>query len=205
MFVDDQAKTVPCDLMTALMARHFLAENSGATVVYDLRSSRAVVEEIRAGGGVPRRERVGHVFMKKAMAERHGVFGGELSGHFYFRDNYNCDSGAIAFATALTVISSQEKPLSELIIPLKRYSQSGEINFEVADKEAKMKEIAEKFSDAEVDWLDGVTCQYETWWCNVRPSNTEPLVRLNLEGRNETTMKEKLKLVMSILGKPVAH
>jgi len=205
MFVDEKSELVRCDLMTALFARHFLKDSPGTMVVYDLRSSRVVAEEIRAAGGVPRRERVGHAFMKKAMSDGHGVFGGELSGHFYFRDNYNCDSGAIAFATALSVISSQDKPFSELVAPLKRYSHSGEINFEVEDKEGKMAEIAERFSDAEVDRLDGVTCQYADWWCNVRPSNTEPLLRLSLEAADETMMAEKLDLLKSMLGEPVEH
>lgn len=205
MFVDEKARTVRCDLMTALLARHFLKDNTGAMVVYDLRSSRVVAEEIRASGGVPRRERVGHAFMKKAIADGHAVFGGELSGHFYFRDNYNCDSGAIAFATAVSVIAAQGRPFSEIIAPLQRYSHSGEINFEVQDKEGKMKEVEQTFSDAEIDHLDGVTCQYKDWWCNVRPSNTEPLLRLSLEARDETAMKDKLKVLKGILGKPVAH
>jgi phosphomannomutase len=205
VFVDERGATVPSDLMTALLARHFLRESPGSTVVYDLRSSRVVAEEIRAAGGVPRRERVGHAFMKKALADGHGVFGGELSGHFYFRDNFNCDSGAIAFATALSVISQQEAAFSEIIAPLKRYVQSGEINFSVEDKAGKMKEIEEAFADAVIDRLDGVTCQYEDWWCNVRPSNTEPLLRLNLEARDDRTLREKLKKIGAILGKPVAH
>jgi phosphomannomutase len=205
MFIDEKAQTVRCDLITALMGLHFLKENPGGMIVYDLRSSRVVAEEIRAAGGVPRRERVGHAFMKKAMADGHGVFGGELSGHFYFRDNYNCDSGAIAFATAVTIISSQPKPFSQLIAPLKRYSHSGEINFEVEDKQAKMKEIAAALADAEIDHLDGVTCRYEDWWCNVRPSNTEPLLRLNLEAKDDKLMKDKLKELKKILGEPVDH
>lgn len=205
MFVDEGGQTVRCDLMTALMARHFLKDNPGAMVVYDLRSSMAVAEEIRAAGGVPRRERVGHAFMKKAIAEGHGVFGGELSGHFYFRDNFNCDSGAIAFATALTMLSQQTKPLGELIAPLKRYSHSGEINFEVEDKDGTMKALAAKYADAKVDWLDGVTCQYEDWWCNVRPSNTEPLLRLSLEAKTPSMMKEKVAELEAMLGKPVDH
>jgi phosphomannomutase len=205
MFVDEKGQTVRCDLMTALLARHFLADSPGAMVVYDLRSSRAVPEEIRAAGGVPRRERVGHAFMKKAMADGHAVFGGELSGHFYFRDNYNCDSGAIAFATAVTVLSSQRKAFSKLVAPLRRYSHSGEINFEAEDKQARMQEVEEAFCDAEIDHLDGVTCQYEDWWCNVRPSNTEPLLRLSLEARTPKMMREKLKQLKAILGKPVDH
>ncbi len=203
-FVDATGQTVPSDLMTALLAGYFLKDNPGAMVVYDLRSSRVVAEEIRAAGGVPRRERVGHAFMKKAMADGHGVFGGELSGHFYFRDNFNCDSGAIAFATALTVIAHQDRPFAELITPLKRYSQSGEINF-ICDKDAKIAELAETFSDGEIDYLDGITVQHPQWWFNVRPSNTEPLLRLNLEARDERMLKEKLKKVQAILGKPVDH
>ncbi|MFA6134931.1 MAG: phosphomannomutase/phosphoglucomutase [Phycisphaerae bacterium] len=205
VFVDQKGNTVPSDLMTALLARHFLKESPGAMVVYDLRSSRVVAEEIRAGGGVPRRERVGHSFMKKALADGHGVFGGELSGHFYFRDNFNCDSGAIAFATAVSIVAQQNAPFSDLIAPLKRYVQSGEINFSVEDKAGKMKEIEQTFSDAQIDHLDGVTCQYDDWWCNVRPSNTEPLLRLNLEARDEQTLRAKLKQIEAMLGKPVAH
>ena len=205
MFVDEAGRTVRCDLMTALLARHFLQDNAGAMIVYDLRSSRVVPEEIRAAGGVPRRERVGHSFMKKTMADSHGVFGGELSGHFYFRDNFNCDSGAIAFASALTVLSARDEPFSDVVAPLRRYSHSGEINFEVEDKDGKMREVQEAFADAEIDHLDGVTCQYEDWWCNVRPSNTEPLLRLSLEARDDALLQEKLAVVREILGEPVDH
>ena len=205
MFVDELGQSVRCDLVTALLAREFLREAPGAVVVYDLRSSSAVAEEIRAAGGVPRRERVGHSFMKRAMADGHGIFGGELSGHFYFRDNFNCDSAAIIFATALSVISAQEMPFSELIAPLKRYSHSGEINFEVHDKQAKMDQIAEALSDAEIDHLDGVTCRYDNWWCNVRPSNTEPLLRLSLEAKDPEMMAEKIDVLKGMLGEPVDH
>ena len=205
MFVDENGASIRCDLITALLAEHFLKDSPGAMVVYDLRSSRVVAEAIRDAGGVPRRGRVGHAYMKKAMADGHGVFGGELSGHFYFRDNFNCDSGAIAFATVLSVIASQERPFSELVAPLARYSHSGEMNFEVEDKDAKMKEVAETFGDAEIDYLDGVTCQYEDWWCNVRPSNTEPLLRLTLEAHDEAFMRKQIDALKAILGEPVAH
>ena len=205
MFVDEKGQIVRCDLMTALLARHFLRDNPGSMVVYDLRSSRVVAEEVLAAGGVPRRERVGHSFMKKAMGDGHAIFGGELSGHFYFRDNFNCDSGAIVLATALSVMSAQTKPLSELIAPLKRYSHSGEINFEVEDKEAKMAEVEEKFADADIDHLDGVTCQYKDWWCNVRPSNTEPLLRLSLEAKTATDMEKRIAELTEMLGEPVEH
>jgi phosphomannomutase len=206
MFVDEQADIVRCDLMTALLCRHFLKDNPGSTIVYDLRSSHIVPDTVRSAGGVPRRERVGHAFMKKALADSHGVFGGELSGHFYFRDNFNCDSGAIAFATALSVLSQQDQPLSALIEPLKCYSQSGEINFSVSDKAAKLKELQEKYANAKsIDRLDGVTFEFEDWWVNVRPSNTEPLLRLNLEAKTAELMKQKVKELEAMLGKPVSH
>ena len=203
MFVDECGEIVRCDLVTALLARHFLQEQPGATIVYDLRSSRVVAEEIRAAGGVPRRDRVGHAFMKKTMSDAHAIFGGELSGHFYFRDNFNADSGAIIFAVVASVVSAQLRPLGELIGPLKRYAHSGEINFPVRDKQEKMNQLAEKFSDARIDHLDGVTVEYDHWWCNVRPSNTEPLLRLNLEARDEQLLNSKLQEVQAILGKPV--
>ena len=203
MFIDEQGRGVRADFITALLGRHFLATNAGSTIVYDLRSSRVVPEEIKAGGGVPRRERVGHAFMKKAIADTHGVFGGELSGHFYFRDNYNADSGAIVFATVATVVAKRGQPLSRLIEPLHRYVQSGEINFRVADKQEKMQELARKYADGKADYLDGITVQYDDWWFNVRPSNTEPLLRLNLEARAPELLSAKLQEIQAILGEPV--
>ncbi len=203
MFVDEKGEIVRCDLITAMLAHHFLKLHPASTVVYDLRSSRVVAEEISAAGGTPRRERVGHAFMKKAMADAHGIFGGELSGHFYFRDNYNADSGAIVFATVASIVSSGAVPLGELVAPLKRYVQSGEINFRVEDKAEKMNELADKFADGRADGLDGVTVQYDDWWFNVRPSNTEPLLRLNLEAKDAAMLKDKLDEIQVILGKPV--
>ncbi len=205
MFVDEKGNIVRCDIMTALLAEDFLKTNKGSTIVYDLRSSKVLAEVVRAAGGVPRRERVGHSFMKKAMADTQAVFGGELSGHSYFRDNYHADSAAIVFARAVSVLSAGSAPLSELVAPLLKYSHSGEINFQVEDKEGMMKAIAEKFSDAEVDYLDGVTCTYPDWWCNVRPSNTEPLLRLSLEAETPKQMNEKLAILKSMLGEPVDH
>ena len=203
VFVDERGEPIGSDLITALLATHFLSMHPGRTIVYDLRSSRIVPEEIRASGGIPRRERVGHAFIKKAMADSHAIFGGELSGHFYFRDNYNADSGAIAFAVMASVVSNAEGPLSGLVAPLKKYVQSGEVNFRVEDKKKKMDELAAKYDDAEIDHLDGVTLQYEKWWVNVRPSNTEPLLRMNLEAADQKLLKEKLAEVESLLGKPV--
>ncbi|MBT3199943.1 MAG: phosphomannomutase/phosphoglucomutase [Phycisphaerales bacterium] len=205
VFIDETGADIRCDLMTAMMSPYLLAGNPGASVIYDLRSSRVVSEEIRTAGGLPRRERVGHSFMKKALADSGGVFGGELSGHFYFRDNYNCDSAAIMLASVASVLSDQSATFSEIIAPLNRYSHSGEINFEVTDKKAAMKEIADALPGAEVDSLDGVTCQFPDWWCNVRPSNTEPLLRLTLEAANVDMMNEKVDFITQMLGPPVDH
>ena len=206
MFVDEKGQIVRCDIMTALIAKNFLEmpENQGSVIVYDLRSSKVVPETIRAAGGVPHRDRVGHAFMKKAMADTHAVFGGELSGHSYFRDNYHADSAAIVFARAVSVLGA-ETSLSKMVAPLMKYSHTSEINFQIEDKQGKMKEIADTFSDSEVDYLDGVTCTYSNWWCNVRPSNTEPLLRLNLEADTPKLMKEKLAELEKMLGKPVDH
>ena len=139
MFVDEKGQTIGCDILTALIAKDFLkqSQNKGSTIVYDLRSSHVVVDEVQAAGGVPKRERVGHAFMKKTLAETGAVFGGELSGHFYFRDNFNADSGAIAFARVLSILSQSRGTLSDLIDPLKTYSQSGELNFQIEDKDGK--------------------------------------------------------------------
>ncbi len=205
MFVDETGRTIGCDMITALLARDFLRDpkNAGSTIVYDLRSSHVVPEEIEAAGGVPRRDRVGHAFIKRTLAETHAVFGGELSGHFYFRDNFFADSGAIAFARLLSVLSAQDRPLSELIAPLTRYSQSGEINFQVEDKDGKIRELAEAYKKAKVDYLDGITIDFGDWWFNVRKSNTEPLLRLNLECPDAGMLQEKFDELKRLLGEPV--
>jgi phosphomannomutase len=205
-FVDEAGRTIGCDMVTALLARDFLQmpENKGATIVYDLRSSHVVADEIKAAGGVPKRERVGHAFIKKTLADTKAVFGGELSGHFYFRDNFFADSGAIAFARLLSVLSHQVGEMSTLIAPLKRYSQSGELNFQIEDKDGKIREIADAFKKGKIDYLDGITIDLGDWWFNVRKSNTEPMLRLNLEARTPEMLDEKLRELKKYLGEP-AH
>lgn len=205
VFLDETARLIGSDLATALLARDFLLQpaNRGATVVYDLRSSRVVADEITSAGGVPRRDRVGHAFIKKTLAETSAVFGGELSGHFYFRDNFFADSGAIAFARLLSIVSAQSKPLSNLVTPLRRYHQSGEINFEVPDKDATIRALAQAYPKAKIDYLDGITINNGDWWFNVRPSNTEPLLRLNLEAQSQSQLDEKFAELKSLLGEPV--
>jgi phosphomannomutase len=203
MMVDQTGENISCDLLTALIAAYFLKDNPNSTIVYDLRSSWVVVEEILKNGGTPRRERVGHAFMKKALRDSHAVFGGELSGHFYYRDNYYADSGLITLVHVLNIVSAANMPVSELIMPLRRYYSSGETNFKVEDKQVKMDELAKRYSDGQIDNLDGVTVQYKNWWFNCRPSNTEPLLRLIVEAKSKEVLEEKLSRIEAVLGRPV--
>ncbi len=207
VFVDEQGKGVRSDLMTAIIAGDFLArpENKGSTIVYDLRSSHVVPEEITRAGGVPKRDRVGHAFLKRTLADTGAVFGGELSGHYYFRDNFCCDSGAIALAHVLSIVSRQMMPFSQLVKPLCRYVQSGELNFHIEDKEARIRDIADKYRKAKVDYLDGITVDFGDWWFNIRKSNTEPLLRLNMECRDQAMLGEKLAELKGLLGEPLAE
>jgi phosphomannomutase len=203
MMVDEKGAVISCDLMTALLVSYFLRKYPNSTIVYDLRSSRVVVEEIIKNGGTPRRERVGHAFMKKAMRDSHAIFGGELSGHFYYRDNYYTDSALVTLVHVLNIVSEAKKPLSELIKPLRRYYDSGEINFKIEDKQAKTEELARRYSDGQIDRLDGLTVGHKEWWFNCRPSNTEPLLRLNVEAKSKELLDEKLSEIEQVLGKPV--
>jgi phosphomannomutase len=205
MFLDETGKTIGSDMVTALMARDLLRrpENKGATVVYDLRSSHVVPDVIKENGGVPRRDRVGHAFIKKTMAETKAVFGGELSGHIYYRDNFYADSAAIAFAHMLSIVSAQPEKVSVVMKPFHKYAQSGELNFRVEDKDGKIRELAEAYKKAQTDYMDGVTVDLGDWWFNVRKSNTEPLLRLNLEAPTPSLVQERLKELKKYLGEPV--
>lgn len=198
-FVDETGRIIGCDIITALLARQILEREKGATILYDLRSSWSVPEEIKAGGGIPYRERVGHVYMKATLREKKAIFGGELSGHYYFKNNYYSDSGMIAFLMVLEILSTKRVPFSNIVSPLKRYYSTGEINFEVEDKDKKIEEIAVKFSTGKIDYLDGVTVEYHDWWFNVRKSNTEPLLRLNVEGKTPEIMEKGKKLLTNII------
>lgn len=205
MVVDENADIVGCDLLTAWLAQGFLKEDPGAPIVFDLRSSKSLPEMITESKGRPVRSRVGHVYMKAQLAENDAVFGGELSGHFYFRDNFYTDSGAIAFASVVSRLAEGGGLMSAQIAPARRYAQSGEINFEMDDKELAMEELVEAYPDAQIDNLDGVTVDMGSWWCNVRPSNTEPLLRLNLEAVDGEMVQQLVKEVSRYLGKRVAH
>jgi len=203
MIVDENSNNISCDLITALLAPYFLKIAPGAAIVFDLRSSLVVAEEILKAGGTPRRERVGHAYMKRALRDSHGIFGGELSGHFYYRDNFYADSALITLVHILNIISSANMPISKLIEPLRRYHSSGEINFRVEDKLQKMLEVEKKYRTGQIDHLDGVTIRFKEWWFNCRPSNTEPLLRLNLEAKTKDILEEKLKEITDVLGTAV--
>jgi phosphomannomutase len=181
-FIDDTGEFVAGDFLTALLAASLLEKRPGADILYDVRASRAVPDTVQRLGGRAIVNRVGHAFFKTRMRDEGGAFGGEVSGHYYFADFYNADSGTIPALLILELLSTQGKRLSELVGELRsQYFISGEINSEVADQQAKMDEIAERYADGELSTLDGISVDYEDWHFNVRPSNTEPLLRLNLE------------------------
>jgi phosphomannomutase len=197
--VDERAEDVSGSLMTALVARAMLLQEPGAKIVHNLICSWIVPETIRAEGGVPIRTRVGHSFIKQIMAETGAIFGGEHSGHYYFRQNYRADSGLIAAVVALGELSAADRPLSEVLAPFRKYFDSGEINSRVDDQAGRIERIASSLSDGAQDRLDGLTVEYQDWWCNVRASNTEPLVRLNVEARTPELLAEKTAMVLDLI------
>lgn len=203
--VDETGEVVGCDLITALIATDVLADNAGKPVTYDLRSSKVVREVIEEHGGEAVRSRVGHAHVKQAMRKIGAVSGGELSGHYYFRledkNVFFADSALVACMRLLNILSRTKKKVSELIAPMKKYFHTGEINFQVADKEGCLAEIEKTFADGKQDKLDGVTVEYKDWWFNVRPSNTEPLLRLTLEGDSASLRDEGFARVLAVLEK----
>ncbi len=181
-FIDDAGRFVDGDFLTALLAESILRKRPGETILYDVRASRAVPDTVARAGGTAVMNRVGHAFFKTRMRDEGGVFGGEVSGHYYFHDFYNADSGTIPALLILELLSVEGKRMSQLLEPYhSRYFISGEINSEVADQQAKMDELQAKYADGRITHLDGVSVDYDDWHFNVRPSNTEPLLRLNLE------------------------
>jgi phosphomannomutase len=181
-FIDDTGRFVDGDFMTALLAESILEKQPGADILYDVRASRAVPDLVSSLGGTAHVNRVGHAFFKRRMRDQGGTFGGEVSGHYYFRDFYNADSGTIPALLILELLSTHDTTLSGLLEPFRdHYFISGEINSEVDDQQAKMAEIERRYADGEITTLDGISVDYDDWHFNVRPSNTEPLLRLNLE------------------------
>jgi len=189
---------VPMDIMTALIAQDILAHEKGP-IFYDLRSSWAVKETIEAAGGTAMMSRVGHAFIKQQMREANAIFAGELSGHYYFRDNYFTESSSLAVICVANIVSKSGKPLSELVQPIMRYATSGEINSTVKDAQAVLDKIKAEFADSHPFELDGVSVECDDWWFNVRMSNTEPLVRLNLEAKTQEQMIEKRDMLLAMI------
>ena len=197
-FVDEKGKIVPMDMITALIATSILETEKGV-IFYDLRSSWAVKEVIEASGGTPMMSRVGHAFIKQQMRDNNAIFAGELSGHYYFRDNYTTESSAMAVLYIANVITKTGKTLSELIKPIQRYFASGEINSEVHSSQAVLDAIRKQYKDGTLTELDGITVEFADWWFNVRCSNTEPLVRLNLEAKTKARMEAKRDELLALI------
>ena len=198
-FIDETGENIPEDLVTALIAEVYLAKSPGAAILYDLRSSRSVRETIARLGGRPVRSRVGHAFIKAAMRERDAIFAGELSGHFYFKDTGFTDNAIFAMIQMLNLLALKKAPISTLIAPLKKYSATGEINMHAADKDAIYKALEERYKDGQQDHLDGLSVDYPSWWFNLRSSNTEPLIRLNLEAASPEEMDDRKEEIVGLI------
>ena len=199
-FVDDTGEFVPGDFVTALLGESFVRKFPGSKIVYDVRASRAVRDRVQAAGGTPLMNRVGHAFIKKRMRDEDAVFGGEVSGHFYFRDNWYADNGMIPALLVLELLGREGRKLSELLAPLRsRYFITGEINSKVADVAGALRRIEERYGDGEITKMDGVSVDYPDWHFNVRPSNTEPLLRLNLEAYSQADMVRRRDEVLALI------
>ena len=198
-FVDEKGQIVQSDLIIALVAKTILEKEPGKKILYDVRCSRVVGDIIKENKGIPGRCKVGHSLVKAQMKEEGAKFAGELSSHFYLEDEHYSEAPFFVILKILEMMTKENKTLSELIVPLRKYSQSGEINSKIEDKDGKMKELAQKFSNGKISWLDGITIDFDDWWFNVRPSNTEPYLRLNVEANTKELMEEKKELVLFII------
>jgi phosphomannomutase len=207
MFVDEKGDTISSDLITALIAGDMLRRHPGAAILYDLRSSHVVPEWIQEHGGTPVRGRVGHSFMKRLLKEKEAPFGGELSGHYYFADCFYTDSGLMAMIQVINICRKSGQSLSQLIAPLRRYSATGEVNFRVSDVAAVLRQLEEHYraQGSRIDHLDGLTVEMADWWFNLRSSNTEPLLRLNLEANDEAERERHLAEVIQQIGAPMVQ
>lgn len=199
ILVDETGDIIRADYITALLSREFLRREPGSTIVYDLRSSRIVRETIEGAGGRALRCRVGHAFIKKTMRQEGAVFGGELSGHYYVRKGLTADNGDIPVLMVMELMMKEKKPLSELVRPFRKYRASGEINSTVPDPKAKMQEIAGVYAGGRISCEDGILVEFDDWWFNIRESNTEPLLRLNLEADTPEKMERRRDEVLSLI------
>jgi phosphomannomutase len=199
-FIDDTGEFVPGDFVTALLGEAFVRKFPGSKIVYDVRASRAVRDRVQAAGGTPLMNRVGHAFIKQRMRAENAVFGGEVSGHFYFRDNWYADNGMIPALLVLEMLGREGRPLSALLAPLRsKYFITGEINSKVSDVAAALRRLEERYQGAEITKMDGISIDYPDWHFNVRPSNTEPLLRLNLEAYTPDDMARRRDEILDLI------
>lgn len=198
-FIDEKGDPVSTDMTLLLLAKVFLDKEPGAGIVHNLTASKSVPENIKSWGGRPLISKIGFVNVSDVMRQQKGVMGGEVSSHYCFRDNGYSDSGFIAFLMLLELLSKYDKPISEIVKPLQKYFKVSELNFEVKDKDAVLKKIKEKYSDGKQDFLDGITVAYKDWWFNVRPSNTEPLLRLTIEADTAKLLDKRQKELTKII------
>lgn len=198
--IDDRGEFVSGDFLTAILGGYYLEKYPGAKIIYDVRASWAVPDLIRQAGGIPLMERVGHAFIKRRMADEDAAFAGEVTGHYYFRDFYYADSGILPSLAVLELLSKRGMKMSEVLAPLEaKYFISGEINTRVKDAQACMEALAERYADGEVSWFDGISVSYPSWHFNVRPSNTEPLLRLNLEAKTREEMEGRREEILALI------
>ncbi|MDD4271303.1 MAG: phosphomannomutase/phosphoglucomutase [Patescibacteria group bacterium] len=198
-FVDEKSNLINGASIVAILAKYFLSRHKGEKIIYDLRCSRLIPELIKANGGQPLISRVGHSFIKKLMKQTKAVFGGELSGHYYFRDNYRADSAMITAVIITQILSESKKNFSGMIKDYIKYFQIEETNSEVKNKDAKLKEIKRKYKNGKISNLDGITVEYPEWWFNIRKSNTEPVLRLNLEAKTKELMENKKNELLKLI------
>ncbi len=200
--IDEKGEIISGDLLAALVAKNVLEKEPGATILYSVVCSKAFPELVESEGGKAIRTKTGHSIIKPQMRKNNAAFGGEHSGHFYFRDNYFADSGIVAMLTVAELVARQDSPISELLDPIDPYVRSGEINSEVEDPDATMQSVEDRYSDeegVEIDHLDGLTVDSGDWWFNLRPSNTEPLLRLNIEAQNQETLEQKRDELLELI------
>jgi phosphomannomutase len=195
--IDEKGVMVPPDALGGLIAIHLLRQNSGATILHDLRTSRILPELVNEAGGKSVRSRVGHAFIKRAMRDNHALFAMELSGHYYYSDLHYTDNGLRTLVELINIVSAEDKPLSELIKPFLRYPTSGEINLKVADREKVLTALENKYREGRIDHLDGLSVDYPDWWFNARSSHTESILRVNIGATNKTLLSDKSKVMLA--------
>ena len=200
--VAENGQLVRSDMTILLLAKYFLQKNSGAGIASHATCSKAVPEFVKKWGGKHIKTRVGFIHIQQGLKEQNGILGGELSGHYCFKDNFYSDSGQIAFLTLLQAVSNDGRKVSEITKELSPYAKGDEINFEVRDKEAILEKLKQKYKDGEQDFLDGITVSYSDWWFNVRPSNTEPLLRLTIEAKTPVLLDLKIKELSDFITSP---